>query len=125
MKEQTFGAYLRKLRKSKKMSIQELADASGLSYSGISLIERNIRSVPKPSTIRLLAEGLKEPYEKLMEMAGYTGTDDDTEGYDYAKDPTISLELKELLDTLESLSPEDRALIINQAVAFAKRIQSS
>lgn len=125
MKEQTFGVYLRKLRKSKKMSIQELADASGLSYSGISLIERNKRGVPKPSTIRLLAEGLNEPYEVLMDVAGYTGTDEDTEGYDYTKDPTISLELKELLDTLESLSPEDRALIINQAVAFAKRIQSS
>lgn len=114
MKEH-FGEYLRRIRKSKKMSIEKLAEASGLSYSGIQRIERNERGTPKPSTIRLLAQGLREPYEVLMEKAGYMSEDE----YNYQADPTIPPEVKELLDSLESLPPEERALIINQAITFS------
>ncbi|MGK5511941.1 helix-turn-helix domain-containing protein [Brevibacillus formosus] len=128
MKEANFGDYLRKIRKSKKLTIIELAEKSGLSYSGISRIELNERGTPKPSTIRLLAQGLNEPYELLMEKAGYMNNEgyegDYEEDYDYTSDPTVTPELKELLDDIQSLSPEDRALIIHRARAFVEGIKA-
>lgn len=123
MKESNFGGYLRKLRKSKKMTIQQLADASGLSYSGISRMELNERGTPKPSTIRLLAQGLGEPYELLMEKAGYMNVEEQSE-YDYHLDPTVSPELRSLLDQISTLSEEDRELIINRALSFVEGLKA-
>ncbi|MGG4456915.1 helix-turn-helix transcriptional regulator [Brevibacillus porteri] len=124
MKEANFGDYLRKTRKLKKLTIIELAERSGLSYSGISRIELNERGTPKPSTIKLLAQGLDEPYELLMEKAGYVNGEDYVEDYDYTSDPTVTPELKELLDDIQSLSPEDRALIIHRARTFVEGIKA-
>ncbi|MBW5471583.1 helix-turn-helix domain-containing protein [Brevibacillus formosus] len=124
MKEANFGDYLRKTRKSKKLTIIELAERSGLSYSGISRIEKNERGTPKPSTIKLLAQGLDEPYELLMEKAGYVNGEEYEGEYDYTSDPTVTPELKELLDDIQSLSPEDRALIIQRARTFVEGIKA-
>lgn len=71
MQESHFGTYLRQLREQKKISINQLADVAGISNSQISRIENGLRGVPKPATIRKIADALAVPYEELMGKAGY------------------------------------------------------
>ncbi|TWM32548.1 HTH-type transcriptional repressor RghR [Bacillus paralicheniformis] len=66
-----FGYHLRQLRERKKLTVNQLAMYSGVSSAGISRIENGKRGVPKPATIRKLADALKVPYEELMASAGY------------------------------------------------------
>ncbi|KKB75311.1 MULTISPECIES: transcriptional regulator [Bacillus] len=66
-----FGSHLRQLRERKKLTVNQLAMYSGVSSAGISRIENGKRGVPKPATIRKLADALKIPYEELMASAGY------------------------------------------------------
>lgn len=66
-----FGHHLRQLRERKKLTVNQLAMYSGVSSAGISRIENGKRGVPKPATIRKLADALKVPYEELMASAGY------------------------------------------------------
>lgn len=54
---QEFGEQVRRARKQCGMTQEELADRSGLSVDGISLIERGRRS-PRPTTLNLLIENL-------------------------------------------------------------------
>ncbi|MFP4974051.1 helix-turn-helix domain-containing protein [Paenibacillus sp. CN-4] len=78
--EQSFGAYLRALRMEKGLTITQLALAAGISSAQISRIENGVRGVPKPGTLRKIAEAGEWPYEELMKYAGY------------ADDPTFSSE---------------------------------
>ncbi|MCL6445197.1 MAG: helix-turn-helix domain-containing protein [Alicyclobacillus sp.] len=66
-----FGDYIKKLRESRGLSINQLALSSGVSAAHISRIERGLRDVPHPDFIKKLARGLKVPYEQLMKAAGY------------------------------------------------------
>lgn len=66
-----FGLYVKKLREEKNLNLSDVALESGISTSQISRIENGQRGIPKPATIQSLARGLKVPYEKLMEKAGY------------------------------------------------------
>ncbi|KKB75310.1 MULTISPECIES: helix-turn-helix domain-containing protein [Bacillus] len=67
----TFGEQLKKLREQRKLSVNQLAMYAGVSAAAISRIENGHRGVPKPATIKKLAEALKIPYEQLMDIAGY------------------------------------------------------
>ncbi|MDF2964244.1 MAG: transcriptional regulator, family protein [Paenibacillus sp.] len=71
MSETEFGIYLKKARESKGISVNQLALESGISNAQISRIENGLRGIPKPETIRKLAEALKLPYEEMMEKAGH------------------------------------------------------
>lgn len=71
MNEMEFGEQLRTLREERKLTVNQLAIYSGVSAAGISRIENGKRGVPKPATIKKLAEALKIPYEDLMKKAGY------------------------------------------------------
>lgn len=71
MNEMEFGEQLRMLREERKLTVNQLAIYSGVSAAGISRIENGKRGVPKPATIKKLAEALKIPYEDLMKKAGY------------------------------------------------------
>ncbi|ASB87308.1 helix-turn-helix domain-containing protein [Bacillus sonorensis] len=80
-----FGDHLRQLRERKKLTVNQLAMYSGVSSAGISRIENGKRGVPKPATIRKLANALKIPYEELMASAGYisaTTVQESRSGYD-------------------------------------------
>ncbi len=68
---ESFGEQLRALREERKLTVNQLATYSGVSAAGISRIENGKRGVPKPATIKKLAEALKIPYEGLMYKAGY------------------------------------------------------
>lgn len=69
--EQAFGRYLKELREQRGLTINQLADSAGISGSQISRIENGLRGVPKPATLRKIAEATGASYEALMERAGY------------------------------------------------------
>ncbi|GIO32020.1 transcriptional regulator [Paenibacillus albilobatus] len=69
--ENEFGTLLRKLREQKGMSINQLAEAAGISNSQISRMENGVRGVPKAPTIRKLADAMGASYGELMTAAGY------------------------------------------------------
>ncbi|MCG7377594.1 helix-turn-helix domain-containing protein [Paenibacillus sp. ACRSA] len=71
MVEHAFGSYLKQLRELQGYSINQLADSAGISNSQISRIENGVRGVPKPATIRKLADALSVPYAEMMKQAGY------------------------------------------------------
>ncbi|NOU92019.1 helix-turn-helix domain-containing protein [Paenibacillus sp. LMG 31456] len=75
MSETEFGFYLKKARESKGISVNQLALESGISNAQISRIENGLRGIPKPETIRKLAEALQIPYEEMMGMAGHMPDD--------------------------------------------------
>lgn len=69
--ERIFGSYLKEMRENKGWSINQLAQAADISGSQISRIENGLRGIPKPQTLRKMAEALEVPYEELMNKAGY------------------------------------------------------
>lgn len=71
---ESFGKQLRTLREKRHLTVNQLATYSGVSAAGISRIENGKRGVPKPATIKKLADALKIPYEELMQTAGYIET---------------------------------------------------
>ena len=56
--ETTFGALLRRYRRARALSQGELAERAGLSPRSISDLERGIRRLPYPETLRLLIDAL-------------------------------------------------------------------
>lgn len=68
---QEFGDYMKHLRETKGLTINQLAAAAGISGSQISRIENGLRGVPKPATLRKISEATGVPYEELMDHAGY------------------------------------------------------
>lgn len=73
--ERIFGSYLKEMRENKGWSINQLAQAADISGSQISRIENGLRGIPKPQTLRKMAEALEVPYEELMNKAGYLQQD--------------------------------------------------
>lgn len=71
-----FGERLKELREQRSLSVNQLAIYAGVSAAAISRIENGHRGVPKPATIRKLADALKMPYEQLMDIAGYMRADE-------------------------------------------------
>lgn len=72
--EHAFGPYMKQLREQQGFSINQLAEAAGISNSQISRIENGVRGVPKPATIRKIADALAVPYTDMMKQAGYIET---------------------------------------------------
>ncbi|CAK1244945.1 DNA-binding transcriptional regulator [Fructobacillus fructosus] len=69
-KEQ-FATNINEIRESKGFTIRQVATYSGLNPSTISMLENAKRNIPKVSTLEKLANGLKEPVNKIIELAGY------------------------------------------------------
>jgi len=69
--EESFGTYLKNLREEKGLTINQLAAAAGISGSQISRLENGLRGIPKPATLRKIAEATDVSYELLMDQAGY------------------------------------------------------
>ena len=56
--ENSFGAVLRRLRKSRSLTQEELAERAGISVKAVSALERGERQRPYPHTVRALAAAL-------------------------------------------------------------------
>ncbi|TKH44033.1 transcriptional regulator [Paenibacillus terrae] len=83
MEQPAFGTYLKHQREHKQWSINQLAEAAGISNSQISRIENGLRGVPKPSTLRKIADALGVSYTEMMKNAGYWGDDDSVEQHSH------------------------------------------
>ncbi len=68
---QTFGPYLRRLRRSKGLSLKQVEQAARVSNAYLSQIERGIRKPPHPDILKRLALTYEVPVEELLEAAGY------------------------------------------------------
>ncbi|XBP66690.1 helix-turn-helix transcriptional regulator [Bacillus velezensis] len=100
---ESFGKQLRTLREKRHLTVNQLATYSGVSAAGISRIENGKRGVPKPATIKKLADALKIPYEELMQTAGYIETVQETRApYDTGRT---------LLEKAETYEPHDLSLL--------------
>lgn len=87
---QTIGEFIKKVRKSKKMTLVELENLSGVSNSYLSQIENN-KFKPTPEILKKIASGLDLSYNKLLESAGYL---QNSENLDFLKSSILSVYLK-------------------------------
>lgn len=71
MEAKEFGEYLKRVRKSKKMTIRQLELYSKVSNAYISQLERGDRGIPSPDIIRKLSSPLGLDYNEMMIQAGY------------------------------------------------------
>lgn len=109
MDNKEFGAYLRKLRQDKKLTIRQLEDLSKVSNGYISNFERGERGIPSPDILKKLAEPLGVDYETLMIKAGYWDErfdNDDRSRFEEIHNEEAEM-LKKIGDLLKSLSDED------------------
>lgn len=75
--KKSFGIKLKNIREKKNFSLRQVSQQSktknkaAISPSYWSLIERGLRSIPKPSTLERMAKGLRISPDEIMELAGY------------------------------------------------------
>lgn len=100
-----FGSYIKKIRESKNMTLNQVALYAEISAAQLSRIETGKRGTPKPPTIERIARALKIDYNDLMKIAGYlepnsleeTQTEkDEAEFLAFANNPTLEKWYKEL-----------------------------
>ena len=68
---ETFGPYLRRLRRAKGLSLKQVERAAQVSNAYLSQIERGIRKPPHPDILKRLARTYGIPVGELLEAAGY------------------------------------------------------
>lgn len=66
-----FGNEIKKIRKTKGLSLKEVGRRGGLSHAYLSQIENGKRLNPSHSVLKKLAKGLDCSYLELLETAGY------------------------------------------------------
>lgn len=102
-----FGDVVKALRKDLYLSINQLAEASGVSAAHISRLENELRSVPKPETIKKLASVLGN-YRELLLAAGYLTGDTEKETLEALGFPTgYQPQPEEIIDIIASLPAGD------------------
>lgn len=65
-----FGSHLRDLRKARRLTQQQLANAVGVDFTYISKVENGRVDPPSESTIRKIADALGADAEELLANAG-------------------------------------------------------
>lgn len=89
-----FGAYIKNIRDSKGMTLNQVALYAEISAAQLSRIETGKRGTPKPQTIEKIAQALKVDYTELMKVAGYVeNTPDNIENTQAEKDIAKRLEV--------------------------------
>lgn len=104
--QELFGAFIKQLRKEKKMTIRQLEERSGVSNAYLSQIENGKRGIPTPDILMKIHEPLGVAYDELMERAGYISSD--------ARSELIP----ETIQTMQSHSSALNELISNAAEIF-------
>lgn len=69
------GKFIREQRKSKKLTLKQLAQLIGLSYTYLSQIELGDRNA-SPEILKKLSVALNVPYNELLNLAGYLNKTD-------------------------------------------------
>lgn len=65
---ESFGELIRKVRKEKGLTVQELSTISGITFIEINNLEKNIRK-PNPRTVYKLSKALNYDYNKLFNLS--------------------------------------------------------
>lgn len=119
--ENNFGEFVRELRKSKRLTLVQLAEKTGLSQPYLSQIENNKRGMPSQEIIENLSKALEVDYLTLLKEAGYLRVVK-TGYYEEFKD--ILEEEKELVrnkDILHQLKNNERVYYNNQILSNEDR----
>ncbi len=75
---ESFGSYMRRLRKSKGLTLKQVESQAKVSNAYISQIERGLRNPPHPDILKRLAKAYDVPHRALLVAAGYL-VEDSTE----------------------------------------------
>lgn len=102
-----FGAYLRELRKSRRLTLRQLALYSGVSESYLSQIENRRRGRPSAEVAARLAAVLRVPVADLLVAAGYLKPDT-------AGDPLLDAFYR----ATAHMSPREREAVREELLAY-------
>ncbi|MFZ0277641.1 MAG: helix-turn-helix transcriptional regulator [Candidatus Sulfotelmatobacter sp.] len=72
---ESFGSYMRRLRKSKGLTLKQVETQAEVSNAYISQIERGLRNPPQPDILRRLARVYDVPHRELLIVAGHLEED--------------------------------------------------
>jgi transcriptional regulator with XRE-family HTH domain len=72
---ESFGSYMRRLRKSKGLTLKQVESQAKVSNAYISQIERGLRNPPHPDILKRLAKAYDVPHRDLLVVAGYLEED--------------------------------------------------
>jgi len=72
---ENFGTYMRRLRKSRGLTLKQVETQAKVSNAYISLIERGLRRPPHPEILRRLAKTYDVEHRQLLIAAGYLEED--------------------------------------------------
>ena len=72
---ENFGSYMRRLRKSKGLTLKQVETQARVSNAYISQIERGLRKPPHPDILKRLAKTYDVPHRELLVVAGYLEED--------------------------------------------------
>ena len=72
---ESFGSYMRRLRKSRGLTLKQVETQAKVSNAYISQIERGLRNPPHPDILRRLAKAYDVEHRELLIAAGYLEED--------------------------------------------------
>jgi transcriptional regulator with XRE-family HTH domain len=72
---ESFGSYMRRLRKSRGLTLKQVETHANVSNAYISQIERGLRKPPHPDILKRLAKTYDVPHRELLVAAGYLEED--------------------------------------------------
>jgi len=72
---ESFGSYMRRLRKSKGLTLKQVESQAKVSNAYISQIERGLRNPPHPDILKRLAKAYDVEHRELLVAAGYLEED--------------------------------------------------
>jgi HTH-type transcriptional regulator, competence development regulator len=72
---ESFGSYMRRLRKSRGLTLKQVESQAKVSNAYISQIERGLRNPPHPDILKRLAKAYDVPHRDLLVVAGYLEED--------------------------------------------------
>jgi transcriptional regulator with XRE-family HTH domain len=72
---ESFGSYMRRLRKSKGLTLKQVETQARVSNAYISQIERGLRNPPHPDILKRLANAYDVQHRELLVAAGYLEED--------------------------------------------------
>ncbi|WP_168735432.1 helix-turn-helix domain-containing protein [Cohnella fermenti] len=107
---ESFGQYLRNLRKQAGLTLKELGMSTDLSYSYLSQLERGerggVKKIPSPEILKKLHKPLGVRYAELMVKAGHMKYED-LDDYLLGEEPELDDESKQMI-LMESMEKKER-----------------
>jgi len=113
---QSLGRNIRKFRKAKGLTQEQLAELAGISYKYLGEIERG-ETNPSIDTLKRIAEGLNIPLESIIKTESVKSTQQEEKRYDESHPDFF------VSDHLTRLVPKDeqKQKLIIQAIRLFKR----